>query len=92
MKITFLSTTILFVFLLSFSSCQNCKQCSGSSEIEQYVDGTLVGTTTAEVSGQEYCGDQLDMIDTGSPVESEVTQEVGGITQRVVTKTTYTCE
>ena len=92
MKSNFLSATIIFVFLLSFTSCQNCKQCSGSSVIEQYVDGSLESTTTAEVSAQEFCGDQLDMIDTGSPVESVVEQNAGGFNQKVVTKTTYTCE
>lgn len=88
MRNTLLST-ILFLFLLgSFTSCEEaCKQCTGDSVTESYVDGNLESTVTLEVPATEYCGEALEMIDTGSPIESEKT--VGNI--RSVTKITYSC-
>jgi len=93
MKNKIIFSAILLFFIISFYACENstCKQCEGSSVIEQYIDGTLEGTSTADVSAIQYCDEELEMIEANSPISTEINQEAGGFSQRVVTITTYTC-
>lgn len=75
-----------------FPSCEQCKDCTGEAVIEQYLQDSLFSTSTSNVSAVEFCGDDLDMIEANPVVSQEITQQVGQLTQRVVTTTTYTCQ
>lgn len=76
---------LLFVgFLVSSCGKETCETCTVTQTITQ--DGEVVGTQTLNTN-QEYCGDALDAI---KATEATATQELGGITQEIVT--TVTCE
>ncbi len=91
MKQLIFSTIFLLGLVASLSSCEQCKQCSAQAEVKTYLADSLISTVTQAVSAQEFCDDQLDMIEDNPTVTTETTQQVGSISQRIETATTYTC-
>ncbi|MEM6800350.1 MAG: hypothetical protein AAF696_03040 [Bacteroidota bacterium] len=93
MKFTQMLVLLAITAMFSFTSCEEaCKQCSASSEIETFTDGVSSGVTSMDIPAIEYCGDALEMIDTGEAIESETTDNSTAFEIRQVSRTTYTCE
>lgn len=90
-KITLISSVIL----LASSSIVSCKKdvdtpksicMTCTQKVESYIDGELI--STANVGGQEYCGEQLSTILANPSITVE--QTIGGFTQSATT--TFTCQ
>ncbi|HBS86399.1 MAG: hypothetical protein A2W91_19485 [Bacteroidetes bacterium GWF2_38_335] len=67
MKRTLLLSFIAATFVFAFTQCSDCKECKQVVR----VDGTVVD----EVGGEEYCGEDLDDVESQNPdtVGSQVT-------------------
>ena len=93
MKFTHFFVLLAITAMFSLTSCEeSCKQCSASAEVEIFTDGVSSGVSTVNSPAIEYCGDALEMIDTGEAIESEQSDNSTGIEIRTVSRTTYTCE
>lgn len=78
MKKAILSLSLIVFAAMGLTSCKKCQTCT--TTVEQTVFGINQSTSVSE----EYCGDDYD----SAPAESTVTNNVGGIDQKV----TITCE
>ena len=91
MKKQFISLMSALALLVAISACgEDCKTCSSSIVVNTYLNDSLIGTATQTGTDGEFCGDQLEMVESG-PVTSETEQNLGGMTQRVESITTYEC-
>ncbi len=83
-------TSIVF---FGFSSCSvPCKNCSRSSLEQVSVDGGSSFERTSYDAAIEYCGEELEMIESISGVEQQDTQIIDGKTITTKTVTNYSCD
>lgn len=85
-------TVLALMGLATFTSCNDCKSCTGESVSNVFLNDSLISTSNSSVSAQEFCGEDLEVIEDNPEVTTESEQNVGGMTQRSETTITYTCE